>query len=110
SCLSRCFSSSRMSRPTSSTPSGGTAGPPGWIDISRSPSGPRSCTKCAFGAGSVRSGERGRDACGDGLRLPGGVLRPRPEEPLEPVALPPGHDVEVHVRDALAHLVVERDE
>ena len=39
-----------------------------------------------------------------------GVLRPRPEEPAQPVALRPRHDVQVQVRHALADGVVHRHE
>src|SRR3954464_3409545 len=38
------------------------------------------------------------------------VLRPRPEEPAQAVALPARDDVHVQVRDALRDLVVDRDE
>src|SRR5579872_1362447 len=58
-----------------------------------------------------RSGESRADSTRDrGGLLFGRVGVPRPEEPPEPVLAPARNDVHVHVRDALAHLVVERDE
>src|SRR5438445_9823315 len=42
-----------------------------------------------------------------GVRL---VLRPRPEEPAQPVSLAAGDDVHVQVRHALRDLRVHRDE
>src|SRR6476619_5703255 len=38
------------------------------------------------------------------------VLLTRPEEATEAVLAPPGHDVQVHVGDALAHHVVHGNE
>ena len=38
------------------------------------------------------------------------VAPPRPEEPLQSITLPPGHDMNMQMRNALTHPVIDRDE
>src|SRR6476469_3191698 len=64
-----------------------------------------------LGSGARCRRERACDARGILHRLLlGRVLRARPEEAAQPVALGARHDVDVQVRDRLAHDVVHRDE
>ena len=61
-------------------------------------------------ADELAHSERSAQPLGVRLRLAVGVLRARPEEAAQPVALGARHDVEVQVRHRLAHGVVDRHE
>ena len=84
------------------------------VDLPRGPGHhgqlPSATPSEAGAADAVSGGECLAQLLGVRRRLAVGVLRPRPEEAAQPVALGARHDVEVQVRHRLAHGVVDRDE